>query len=168
MDSPQELHELIREKNSNYNAESGSRVVAGYCWKWKSKKNPADMDIVIGNYQACWNNPAVGSLWAIDENTIDEIGCIHTVQGLEFDYIGVIIGEDLVVRNGVVVTQPDKRDSVDANKTLRGFKTIIKSKDLETVENVKSKADAIIKDNIQGFNDPRKTRLFMSIAVIRN
>lgn len=42
-----------------------------------------------------WNSRKVGSTWAIDESGIDQVGCIHTSQGLEFDYVGIIIGDDL-------------------------------------------------------------------------
>ena len=42
-----------------------------------------------------WNSRKVGTTWAIDERGIDQVGCIHTSQGLEFDYVGVIIGDDL-------------------------------------------------------------------------
>ncbi|MBR0599787.1 DUF2075 domain-containing protein [Sinanaerobacter chloroacetimidivorans] len=146
VDSPAELHLLIREKNVLESSESGSRVVAGYCWPWASKKNPSVTDINIGDYHARWNKFSDGSLWAITEGSIDEIGCIHTCQGLEFDYVGVIIGEDLIVKNGIITTQPEARDKVDANKTLRGYKTMIKDKDLSVVEKAKLMADEVIRN----------------------
>ncbi len=146
IDSPEELHQLIREKNGFHNSGSGSRVVAGYCWPWSSKKNPELTDINIGNYHARWNKAGDGSLWAITEGSINEIGCIHTCQGLEFDYVGVIIGEDLIVNNGELVTQPLKRNHVDANKTLRGYKTLIKDRDPDVVKKANSMADEIIRN----------------------
>ncbi|AFM00040.1 hypothetical protein Desde_1637 [Desulfitobacterium dehalogenans ATCC 51507] len=146
IDSPAELHRLIREKNVSVNFGSGSRMVAGYCWPWASKKNPIATDINIGDYQVRWNKSSDGSLWAIAEDSIEEIGCIHTCQGLEFDYVGVIIGEDLIVKDGVIVTQPEARDKVDANKTLRGYKTMIKDKDPSVVEKAKLMADEVIRN----------------------
>ncbi len=146
VDSPAELHRLIREKNRSEDSQSGSRVVAGYCWPWASKKNPEAIDISIGDYQARWNKNNDGSLWAIMEDSIDEIGCIHTCQGLEFDYVGVIIGEDMIVKNEAIVTQPEKRHYVDANKTLRGYKTKIKDKDPSVVKKVKLLADEVIRN----------------------
>lgn len=146
IDSPAELHQLIREKNAFHNSGSGSRVVAGYCWPWSSKKNPELTDINIGNYHARWNKASDGSLWAITEGSINEIGCIHTCQGLEFDYVGVIIGEDLIVNNDELITQPLKRNHVDANKTLRGYKTLIKDRDPDVVIRANAMADEIIRN----------------------
>ncbi|AZF07414.1 DUF2075 domain-containing protein [Pseudomonas sp. R5-89-07] len=120
-DSPQALHDAIDEKNHGNKA----RVVAGYCWPWLSKKDSKANDIVIGNdYARQWNLDQDGSLWIIAENSIEQVGCIHTCQGLEVDYIGVIIGPDLVVRDGQVVTSPHERDKND--KSIRGWKKLMK------------------------------------------
>lgn len=120
-DSPQAMHAAIEQKNHGNKA----RVVAGYCWPWLSKKDPKASDIVIGDdYARQWNLDQDGSLWIIAENSIEQVGCIHTCQGLEVDYIGVIIGPDLVVRNGRVVTSPHDRDKHD--KSIRGWKKLMK------------------------------------------
>lgn len=120
-DSPQALHDAIDEKNHGNKA----RVVAGYCWPWLSKKDSKATDIIIGNdYARQWNLDQDGSLWIIAENSIEQVGCIHTCQGLEVDYIGVIIGPDLVVRDGQVVTSPHERDKND--KSIRGWKKLMK------------------------------------------
>lgn len=146
VDSPVELHRLIRERNSESTSVSGSRMVAGYCWPWKSKKDWSQTDINIGDYHVKWNKSQDGSLWAITEGSINEVGCIHTCQGLEFDYVGVIIGNDLAAEKGLVVTRPEERDHVDANKTLRGYKGKRKSKDFNEVIKAKKMADEIIKN----------------------
>ena len=118
VDSPVELHDLIREKNKVNNR---SRMVAGYCWDWKSKKNPDAYDIVIPEfgYQAQWNLDTDGSLWITAPNSIEQVGCIHTCQGLELDYVGVIIGQDLRFGDGKLVTDPTKRSKQD--RTIRGY-----------------------------------------------
>lgn len=144
VDSPNELHDLIRQKNSAAEGASGSRLVAGYCWPWSSKKDPLQMDIIIGDYEAQWNKAADGSLWAVKPGTIDEVGCIHTCQGLEFDYVGVIIGPDVKFRNDNVTTFPSERNSVDANKTLRGYKTLMKSKDPDVIKKAEEDAREVI------------------------
>jgi DUF2075 family protein len=135
-DSPQALHDAIDEKNHGNKA----RVVAGYCWPWLSKKDPTAADIVIGDYKRQWNLDQDGSLWIIAENSIKQVGCIHTCQGLEVDYIGVIIGPDLVVRDGKVVTSPDERDKHD--KSIRGWKKMMK----EQPTLAKNETDVIIKN----------------------
>jgi DUF2075 family protein len=136
-DSPVALHEAIVQRNGNNKA----RVVAGYCWPWiTKKKNPAGYDIVIGDYKRRWNLDDDGSLWIMKPNSIEEVGCIHTCQGLELEYVGVIIGPDLIVRDGQVLTQPDKRASQD--KTIRGYKTRLKQNPQDTARQL----DLIIKN----------------------
>ena len=126
-ESAQVMHDAIEAKNSGNKA----RVVAGYCWPWLSKKTPTAYDIEIGDdYRRRWNLDVDGSLWIVAENSINEVGCIHTCQGLEVDYIGVIIGPDLIARNGKLLTVPSERDRHD--KTLRGYKTLLKSQPIET------------------------------------
>ncbi|OGQ93979.1 MAG: AAA family ATPase [Deltaproteobacteria bacterium RIFOXYD12_FULL_57_12] len=137
MDSPAELHELIRHKNR---AKNKARMVAGYCWKWISKKNLLLKDIVIGSYKATWNLDSDGQAWIIKPNSVNEVGCIHTCQGLEVDYIGVIVGPDLVVRNGTVITLPGERASTD--KSIHGWKAL--SKENPAIAN--TRLDAIIKN----------------------
>ncbi|MFJ4348743.1 DNA/RNA helicase domain-containing protein [Pseudomonas sp. NPDC089401] len=135
--TPEALHAAIKEKNSHNKA----RVVAGYCWPWTSKKEPSADDIVIGeHYRRKWNLDQDGSLWIIAENSVEQVGCIHTCQGLEVDYIGVIIGPDLVIRDGQVLTDPSKRDKQD--RSIRGYKTRMKTAPEETRELV----DLIIKN----------------------
>jgi DUF2075 family protein len=122
MDSPEALHALIREKNK---ARNKARVVAGYCWNWISKKNAALADIQIGKYKATWNLNEDGQSWIIQPDSVEQVGCIHTCQGLELDYVGVIIGPDLVVRDGQVVANPAKRAGTD--RSISGWKTLIKN-----------------------------------------
>ena len=113
----------IKEKNA---AGHKSRVVAGYCWDWVSKKDPTKMDIVLQNgaFQAKWNLTEHGSLWIEREESISEVGCIHTCQGLELDYIGVIIGPDLIVIDGQFITDISKRSKSDAS--IKGIKKLMK------------------------------------------
>ena len=113
---------MIMDKNRSNNK---SRLVAGYCWKWVSKKDPRIKDIVIGDYEATWNLDKHGQAWIVHPDSVSEVGCIHTCQGLELDYVGVIIGPDLIVRNGKVVTDASKRASTD--QSLKGLKAILKN-----------------------------------------
>ena len=139
VDSPVELHRLIAEKNKGNNK---SRVVAGYCWDWASKKDPDAHDIVIPEhgYQRRWNLDVDGSLWIIAPNSIEEVGCIHTCQGLELDYVGVIIGPDLVVREGELISDPNGRSKMD--RSIRGWKTMLRA----DREGTLAKVDRIIRN----------------------
>lgn len=138
-DNPNDLRHSIKEKNL---AANRSRMVAGYCWDWKSdKKDDSEYhDVRIPDFKfgMSWNLGST-STWAIDEASIGEIGCIHTCQGLEFDYVGVIIGDDLVYRDGRVVTDRTKRARTD--QSLRGLRQ--KYPDPEEQEKV---ADRIIRN----------------------
>ncbi|MFM2221052.1 MAG: hypothetical protein RLZZ553_800 [Verrucomicrobiota bacterium] len=137
--SAAELRELIERRNILNNK---SRMVAGYCWDWVSKKSAAAFDFQLddGSFQAQWNLSEHGPLWIMKPDSVREIGCIHTCQGLELDYVGVIIGPDLVVRNGRVVTDGAKRSSGDSS--MKGFKALRKSNSSAACQ----KADLIIKN----------------------
>lgn len=134
-----ELREVIKAKNKSNNR---ARMVAGYCWDWVSKKrtHAYDFDLEDGNFRARWNLSEDGMLWIMKPDSVEEIGCIHTCQGLELDYVGVIVGPDLIVRDGKVVTDGTKRAKTD--KSLNGFKGLLKKDPIAARE----KADRIIKN----------------------
>ena len=137
-DSPNEMFNAIKKKNETNNK---SRVVAGYCWDWKSKQDHRAFDIEIPQFffRKQWNFNS-NEPWLIGEHSIDQIGCIHTCQGLELDYVGVIIGPDMVYRNNRVVTDGFKRSPND--QSLKGFKAMMARKPKEALQ----AADAIIKN----------------------
>ena len=137
-DSPTEMFNEIKRKNESNNK---SRVVAGYCWDWKSKQNHMAYDIVIPQFgfRKQWNFNS-NEPWLIGEKSIDQIGCIHTCQGLELDYVGVIVGPDLSYKNNRVVTDGFKRSPND--QSLKGFKAMVKKNPQEALQ----QADAIIKN----------------------
>lgn len=99
-----------------------ARLIAGYGYEWISKQNPNNpdiFDIEIGDFKAKWNFNNTQT-WAIDEDSFDQVGCIHTSQGLEFDYVGVIIAKDMYYNNRVM-TDFEKRAKSD--HSLKGTKT---------------------------------------------
>ncbi|WP_405221034.1 DNA/RNA helicase domain-containing protein [Dokdonia sp. Asnod1-B02] len=122
-DTAKELQQTIYAKNKIKNK---ARIVAGYCWKWVSKKNPEQYDFKNEEFgfDMRWNMMDYGGKWIIEPESVTEIGCIHTSQGLEVDYIGVIIGNDLIVRNGEIITDSTARDSGD--RTIFGAKSGLK------------------------------------------
>lgn len=136
-DDPNEMRNAIVEKNKINNK---SRIVAGYCWDWVSATDKNKDDIVIGDFKMKWNLKDDGMLWMVKPNSINEAGCIHTCQGLELDYVGVIIGDDLIYRDGEVLVDPTKRSSRD--KSVFGWKKFMK----EDPENAKRELRNIIKN----------------------
>ena len=137
MDSPNELRKLIEVKNTNNNA----RIVAGFCWprQVKTADNQNYHDIKIGEFEMSWNLKH-GEPFATRENAINEVGCIYNVQGLEFDYIGVIIGPDLKYEKEKVIT--DYKARANTEKSLYGINVLIK-KDKDYYEKL---ADTIIRN----------------------
>ncbi|MDO8508380.1 MAG: DUF2075 domain-containing protein [Nanoarchaeota archaeon] len=136
-DDVKSMHNEIINKNKNNNK---SRIVAGYCWKWISQSNPTLKDIVIGDYSATWNLKEHGQAWLVHPASVTEVGCIHTCQGLDLDYVGVIIGPDLIVRKEKVITDPTKRATTD--RSLRGLNRMIKENPIEATK----LSDSIIKN----------------------
>jgi uncharacterized protein len=94
-------HDLFNEIKNRENEGFKARLLAGYAWDWTSDKNGNDCgqvpDVVIDeyNFRMPWNPHSNRELWAVRSDGLNFIGCIHTSQGLEFDYVGVIFGNDL-------------------------------------------------------------------------
>lgn len=105
MESPDGLDQAIRQKAAQ---EFTARLTAGFCWRWSQPRPDGTLenDVVVGEYRRPWNAksdagklaPGIPkeSLWAYEPGGINQIGCIYTAQGFEFDYVGVIVGNDLV------------------------------------------------------------------------
>jgi hypothetical protein len=101
---PIELERAIREKVS---CGATGRVTAGFCWEWSKARRDGTLvdDVVVGRYKRPWNAqpearrlaPGIppATVWAYDPNGLNQIGCVYTAQGFEFDYVGVIFGKDL-------------------------------------------------------------------------
>jgi DUF2075 family protein len=139
-ESASEMRDLIYHQNQENNK---ARMVAGYCWDWiTKKKDPDGYDITFPaeDFKARWNLDKDGSLWIMAPDSVKEVGCIHTCQGLELDYVGVIIGSDFLVRNGEVVTEATNRSSQD--RSIHGYKKLLKA----DPDAAKAKADEIIKN----------------------
>ena len=136
-DDPNEMRNAIEEKNRINNK---SRIVAGYCWEWPkdNRNNPNYNDIKIPeyNFEMSWNLDG-GDIFALGEKTVKQAGCIHTTQGLEFDYVGVIIGNDMRYDGEHIVTDYRKRAKTD--QSLNGLGTY-KQEDRNKI------ADEIIKN----------------------
>ncbi len=118
--NPNKMRDELRLKN---NINNKSRMIAGYCYEWNSEKNPNgdDYDIILeDDFKAKWN--FANSIWAIDPDSFDQVGCIHTSQGLEFDYCGIIIGNDLRYENGHVITDQTKEADSDKSSGIKNCK----------------------------------------------
>ena len=109
------LKDMVSEIKKLNTEHSLARMVAGYAWKWNTKdsKNDNDFDIEIDGLKLRWNSRNID--WVNSPNAINEVGCIHTVQGYDLNYVGVIVGPELsydVQTNRIVV---DKNKYMDFN-----------------------------------------------------
>lgn len=126
-DSPEELEAFLAGKQA---AGETARMSAGYCWPW-SDPRPDDTlvpDVQVGSWARPWNvksdrsvGEAPGSaFWATDPHGFGQVGCVYTAQGFEYEWSGVIIGPDLVARDGKLVT----RRSESKDPAFRSRKTL--------------------------------------------
>ncbi len=137
-DSPESLERAIIEKTKQgYNA----RLTAGFCWNWTEANNDGTLvnDVVIGDFARPWNakpeakklasNIPKATLWAHDPNGLNQIGCVYTAQGFEFDYVGVIFGEDLVYNLNKQGWFADKSKSADntVKRSKENFIDLVKN-----------------------------------------
>ncbi|WP_438490394.1 DUF2075 domain-containing protein [Streptomyces sp. S186] len=107
-DTPKELEQIIRGEAT---AGASARMVAGYCWPWTEplgKEKRLEADVRIGDWHRPWNAKSdsfceggapPSGIWSVHENGVGQIGCVYTAQGLEWDWCGVIMGEDMVRRD---------------------------------------------------------------------
>ena len=115
-DDPIKMRDELRELNKINNK---TRMIAGYCYDWNVKNKKGDWDIILPNgFKAKWNL-ANDDHRAVNPNSFEEIGCIHTCQGMEFDYVGVFIGKDLYFKDGHVHTN---RNAISKDDNTSGIR----------------------------------------------
>lgn len=137
--SPRALYREIKLKNKE--RPNSARLVAGFCWPW-SDANPdgtLKKDVKIGNFEMTWEAkdetprlaPGIpkSSLWAYDPNGVNQIGSIYTIQGFEFDYVGVIFGPDLMYNQKAKRWESHPENSADnlVKRSKGGFTNLMKN-----------------------------------------
>ena len=108
-----DLEQMVKDIKGQEKTYTLSRLVAGYAWKWVSKRNPAIPDIVIGNTKLFWNSKIHD--WVNSPNAVNEVGCIHTIQGYDLNYTGVIIGPEMSYNPIKKVIEVDRKKYLDSN-----------------------------------------------------
>jgi hypothetical protein len=120
-DRAEDLHAALHARNG----ENKARLIAGYSWPWPTKtrgRTDGGAHVVADGLSLPWNYDDAN--WATAPDAIDQVGCVHTCQGVEFDWIGVLIGPDLAFRDDRVVGVPEQRAKTD--KSLHGSKKALK------------------------------------------
>ena len=120
-DSPTAMRDELRKLNDFYGK---TRMVAGYDYEWYSEKDPDSYDIILenGEFKAKWNlktGKTADYSWLYDEESFEEVGCIHTCQGLDMEYCGVIIGPDMRYENGTIIFDQTKLAKTDKSSGIR-------------------------------------------------
>ncbi len=120
-ESLEEMIEQIKEKNNQYGL---SRIVAGFSWEWISKNNKDLKDIKIGDCELMWNS--VAHDWINSSNSINEVGCIHTVQGYDLNYCGIIFGNEISYDpiNNKIIINPDNYCDKNGKNTIKDPKDL--------------------------------------------
>lgn len=140
-DNPNKLYEEIKQRDKN--RPNSARVIAGFCWPWSKELDENGepiKDIKIGNdfampWETHMNVPKVPQgyvkwyEWGYKPEGIKQIGCIYTAQGFEFDYIGVIIGNDIKYCNstGALVTDIANNCDPTLKKNKNTFDTHVRN-----------------------------------------
>lgn len=88
-----DIDRMINEIKAKNDEIGLCRIVSGYAWDWASKNDHSKVDITIGQYSYIWNTE--NEDWVNSKNSVNEIGCIHTIQGYDLNYAAVILGEDI-------------------------------------------------------------------------
>lgn len=102
--SAEELDARIRTRLAEGHT---ARLTAGFCWPWSKPRADGTLvdDVQVGSFRRPWNAKPDATrlargipkahLWAYEAGGMDQVGCVYTAQGFEFDYVGVIFGPDL-------------------------------------------------------------------------
>jgi hypothetical protein len=138
--SVRELERMIRAHAAQ---GATARLVAGFCWPWSDPDEEGQLvpDVRVGEWSMPWNaksearrlGPGIpkSDFWASAKEGIDQVGCVYTAQGFEFDYVGVIFGPDLVYKpmDGGWVGQRDQSNDrvVRRGVTDQEFTDFVKS-----------------------------------------
>jgi hypothetical protein len=111
-DTPREMEVALAFHQAH---ELTARISAGYCWPWSDPRPDGSLvsDVTVGDWARPWNvksDRSVGgapgsAFWATDPAGFGQVGCVYTAQGFEYEYSGVIVGPDLVARDGRLVTR---------------------------------------------------------------
>jgi DUF2075 family protein len=167
LDSPQEIASEIDRQNMKDPSRS-SRLVASYCWDWVSRRDPTRDDIVLcDGFSRKWNLTSQGQAWMAHPSGADQVGCVFTVQGLEAPLVGVIMGDDLVARDGQWLVNTSARAKTD-RQSLWGWQSMLKEDEGHALERagqiIKNQYKVLMSRGTQGtliYSTDAETREFL-------
>ncbi|KOX22477.1 MULTISPECIES: DUF2075 domain-containing protein [unclassified Streptomyces] len=128
-DAVEDLERVVREEQRD---GATARMVAGFCWPWNEpdeKTRELPLDVKLGEWRRPWNAKGTlsrhangeppAALWGVDSEGVGQVGCVYTAQGLEWDWCGVILGDDMVRRGDVWHFKKGKVSGKDEETGLR-------------------------------------------------
>ncbi len=128
VDTLKEVVDYVDDYSHAY-PKTTNRVIAGYCREWVSnrkkkinkgkKYEELPYDWHVGNVLKRWNSTDVD--WVKKPNSENEIGSIHAIQGYDLNYSGVIIGNDLTVKNQKIVAVLENYKDIGGIPLKDGF-----------------------------------------------
>ena len=128
-DSPAALRDAIYQKNKE--KQNSARIVAGFCWKWSPPRPDGTLvnDVKIGDFEMPWENKKNFWKWPTFPEGIEQVGTVYTSQGFEFDYIGVIVGDDFIYdrENKTWIGIPEKSHDPAAKRDKSKFTNHMKN-----------------------------------------
>ncbi|MEK6973828.1 MAG: DNA/RNA helicase domain-containing protein [Nanoarchaeota archaeon] len=129
VDSPNKLKKMIDDKNKE--KKNSARIVAGFCWPWSQPKEDGTLvkDVKIGDFEMPWENKNDFWKWATDDSGMEQVGTVYTSQGFEFDYIGIIFGNDLIF---------DKKIDTWIAKPENSYDQMVKTNNTNFIEHLKN------------------------------
>lgn len=165
MESVEALEHAIREKAT----QGSARMVAGFCWPWSKPNGDGSLvkDVQVGSWALPWNaKPDAGRLgagipksnfWASASGGLDQVGCVYTAQGFEFDYVGIVFGPDL---------RYDWEKNTWVGDKKHSFDTVVKRSGARFTELVKNTYRVLFTRGIKGcyvhFMDDGTRKFFQS------
>ena len=175
-ETPEEMESFLASRVAEPEPYS-ARISAGYCWPWSDPQPDGSLvpDVRIGDWARPWNlkgerrvgNAPPASLWATEDGGFDQVGCVYTAQGFEYDWSGVILGPDLVWRGGRLTADrsanrdPDFRNrtrvsDTDFDRLVRNVYKVLLTRGM--VGTVILSTDAQTRDALRGLITPAPAR----------
>lgn len=113
-----DIHRMVRDIKTKDAEHTLARLVAGYAWSWKTKGGQDGHDIEIDGLKLVWNSKNID--WVNSKNAINEVGCIHTIQGYDLNYAGVIIGPELSYdeRTDTLIVDEKKYKDINGKRSI--------------------------------------------------
>lgn len=159
-----DINKMVSDIKAKDSEHTLARLLAGYAWSWNTKGGASGYDIEIDGLKMVWNSKNID--WVNSKNAVNEVGCIHTIQGYDLNYAGVIIGPEVSYnneRNEIIIDEKKYKDingkrSVTSPEELKQY--IINIYKTLLTRGIKGTyvyaVDENLRDYLKGIIDPKR------------